>query len=364
MSDTCKQAQYLHIHAPMLSHLLAVSLLAVASSAPKAVPPKSTKAVKATHGDGSVPLHAAPASAPVYYGADLDLPRLGTDRRVVLSEMRRVGLHMLNGEGAHLVFDGGPLGWKGVDKATFGFEGMALDQVDLDFAEPADDAAARDTFLALRRALADRNGLPWFDRVRDGDAKVDKGVDALALQSHQTSWVTNGVKMTLSASYGKQRGVRVSVVRDTHSEAASELTSNATDDDRTWAAQDLTNLALVTRHAADSLFDDFGEQPAVIQAAKAKGKPVTVRLSSVKIPKEIGGINEQVLNRRFEAFADGHWDVDAVKQNKQSADIELEVDVVPLSKSQPNVFAMRLSAKVANGKQKGETLYSAIQALR
>jgi len=120
----------------------------------------------------------------------------------------------------------------------------------------------------------------------------------------------------------------------------------------------------VTRHAADSLFDDFGEQPAVIQAAKLKGKPVTVRLSKVVIPKEIAGINEQVLNRRFEAFADGHWDVDSVKQGKQGADIELEVDVVPLSKSQPNVFAMRLNAKVASGKQKGETLYSAVQALR
>ncbi len=348
----------------MLSHLLAISLLAATSSASKADPQKSTKAAKAVRSDGNVPLHSAPATAPVYYPADLELPKLGTDRRVVLSEMRRVGLHMVNGEGAHLVFDGGPLGWKGVERATFAFEGMGLDQVDLDFAQPADDGATRDLFLALRRALAERNGLPWFDRVRDGDAKVDKGVESLALQSHQTCWVTSGVKMTLSASYGRQRGVRVNVVRDLHTEAAAELTSNATDDERTWAAQDLTNLAMVTRHAADSLFDDFGEQPAILQAAKLKGKPVTVRLTSVKIPKEISGINEQVLNRRFEAFADGHWDVDAVKQNRQGADIELEVDVVPLSKSQPNVFAMRLSAKVANGKQKGETLYSAIQALR
>jgi hypothetical protein len=348
----------------MLAHLLAVSLLAATSSSPKAVSPKSTKAVKSTQSDVNVPLNSAPATAPHYYSADLSLPKLGTDRRVVLSEMRRVGLHMVNGEGSHLVFDGGPVGWKGVEKSTFSFEGMALDQVDIDFATPADDQGTRDLFLSLRQALAERNGLPWFDRVRDGDAHVASGVDALSLQSHQTSWANDGVKMTLAAAYGKQRSVRVSVVRDTHAEAAAELTSNATDDDRTWAAQDLTNLALVTRHAADSLFDDFGEQPAVLQAAKLKGKPITVRLAAVKIPKEIAGINEAVLNRRFAAFADGHWDVDAVDAKGKPADIELEVDVVPLSRSQPNVFAMRLSAKVANGKQKGETLYSAIQALR
>lgn len=348
----------------MLSHLLAVSLLAVTPSASKAASPKSTKAVKPVKSDVSVPLDSAPASAPVYYGADLSLPKIGTDRRVVLSEMRRVGLHMVDGEGAHLVFDGGPLGWKGVEKATFGFENNALDEVEIDFASPADDTATRNLFLSLRKALAERNGLPWFDRVRDGDASVDKGVEALALQSHQTSWAGDGTKTVLSAAYGRQRGVRVVVTRDMHSESAAELTSNATDDERSWAAQDLTNLAMVTRHTADSLFDDFGEQPAILQAAKLKGKPVTVRLSSVKIPKEIAGINETVVNRRFEAFADGHWDVDAVKADKAPADIELVVDVVPLSRSQPNVFAMRLSAKVANGKQKGETLYSAIQALR
>lgn len=345
----------------MLSHLLAVSLFAVTPVASKATPQKPTKTVKS---DVNVPLDAAPASAPRYYAPDLALPKMGTDRRVVLSEMRRVGLKLVNGEGQNLVFDGGPVGWKGVEKATFGFEGQSLDQIDLVFATPADDDAARNLFLSLRQALAERNGLPWFDRVRDGDAKVDKGVEALALQSHQTSWATEGAKTTLSAAYGRQRSVRVSVLPDMHTQAAAELGGNASDDDRTWAAQDLTNLAMVTRHAADSLFDDFGEQPAILTAAKLKGKPVTVRLASVKIPKEISGINETVLNRRFEAFTDGHWDVDAVKSAKAPADIELVMDVVPLSKAQPNVYAMRLSAKVANGKQKGETLYSAVQALR
>jgi len=350
----------------MLSTSLVLVALAVTPASAK---PASSKAPAkaAAKSDGALPLDATPAGAPRYIAGDLELPALGTDRRVILSTMRRGGLHMTEGKGSELVFDGGPLGCTGVEKSTFDFDGMALDQIDLSFATPADDVATRNLFLSLRSALAQRYGLPWFDRVRDGDAKQDHGVDALAMQSHQTSWANEGVKVQLAATYGHTRSVRVLVGRDAHTERAHELTraqSEAQDSATQFGAQELTNMQMVSRLAADSLFDDFGEQPLIIQGAKLKGKPVTVRLRSVKIPKDMTGLDEATVTKRFERFVDGHWDVDAVASKSATPDVDLVVDIVPLSKNQANVFAMRLSAVVASGKQKGETMYSAIQALR
>jgi hypothetical protein len=349
----------------MLSTAIVLAALAVTPAAGK--PAAAKTSAKAPKSDGTVPLDTAPAGSPRYVAGDLELPALGTDRRVVLSNMRRGGLHMTEGAGSQLVFDGGPIGWLGVDKSTFDFDGMALDQIDLQFATPADDVATRNLFLSLRSALAGRYGLPWFDRVRDGDASQDHGVDALSMQSHQTSWANDGIKVQLSATYGHARSVRVLVSRDAHTERAHELTraqSEAADADTHWGAQELTNMAMVSRLAADSLFDDFGEQPLIIQGAKLKGKPVTVRLRSVKIPKGMTGFDEATVAKRFERFVDGHWDVDAVASKSAQPDVDLVVDIVPLSKNQTNTYAMRLSAVVATGKQKGETMYTAIQALR
>lgn len=344
----------------MLHHLLAAAIIITAAGSATSASAKAGKraAKPATH--VSVPLMAAP-SAPHYVAADLSLPALGTDRRVVLSGMRRVGLHMLDGAGARLVFDGGPLGWRDVSRSVFDFDGMTLDLINLEFATQRDDLANRDLFLALRKALAERNGLPWFDRVREGDPAVEKGVEALAMQQHSTSWAKDGTKITLSATYGQHRAVRVVVQRDAHTEAAAEL-ATAGEDDRPWGAQQLTGLAVVSRLAADSLFDDFGEQPAVTQGAKLKGSPISVRLASVHIPKDVAGIDQGNITKRFERFVNGNWDVDA--GSRGHADVELEVDVVPMSRSTPGVYAMRLSARVAKGNQKGETLYAAVQALR
>lgn len=297
-----------------------------------------------------------PSAPSRFISVDMDLPALGTDRRVILTDMRKELLKNTDATGGRLVFNGGPGGWRGVDKALYDFDGTALERIELVFRAEASDADTRSLFLDLRNVLAKRNGMPSFDRVRDGDASIDRGIDALASHKHASSWASAGVKTQLVASYGDSRSVRVVISRDPR----SELAEFAGEENRSWALADLTKQALAARSAADTLFDDFGEQPTIIDGARAKGKPLAVHLKSVNIPKGLAGVRESTVSDRFARFADGHWDVDAATASKD-ADVELVVEVLPGSTA--DRYTMRLSAVIARGARRGETLYTAVQSL-
>lgn len=317
-----------------------------------------TNATSATRANAD---HATPAIAPVassrFVSIDMNLPALGTDRRVVLADMRKELLKNTQATGSRLVFNGGPAGWRGVESANYDFDGTVLERIELVFRSEPTDAATRELFLDLRSTLAKRNGSPSFDRVRDGDASLDRGIDALATQKHATTWAAEGVKTQVVAAYGDNRAVRVIVSRDPHTEAMEAF---GADDGHQWAVADLSKLQLAARAAADTLFDDFGEQPTVIEGAKKKGSAIAVRLRTVNIPKGLASVKESTVMDRFDRFADGHWDVDAVKAAKD-ADIELVVDVLPGATA--DRYTMRLSAVIAQGKRRGETLYTALQTL-
>lgn len=334
----------------MLTPLLIATVLQASSpSASNAAKQRQTTPVAVTP-------ELAPGAPSRFISIDMDLPALGTDRRVVLADMRKELLKNTESTGNRLVFNGGPGGWRGVEKAAYDFDGTALERIELVFRSEATDADNRQLFLELRNTLAKRNGSPSFDRVRDGDASRDRGIDALATQQHATSWASDGIRTQLVATYGDGRSVRVVVTRDPH----TELGAYREDNGHKWAVADSSDQALATRTAADTLFDDFGEQPTVLEGAKAKGKPLTVRLKTVNLPKDLPGVKESTVSDRFERFADGHWDLDAVKTAKD-ADVELLVEIVPGATA--DRFTMRLSAVVAQGKHRGATLYTAVQTL-
>jgi hypothetical protein len=297
------------------------------------------------------------ARAERFVAIDMDLPELGTDRRIILADMRRVGTRLIEDKGGVLVFEGGPTGWDEVETTTFTFNGTKLEQVALVFKKQKDDLRTRSLFFVLRRALAQRHGSPWFDRVRD--EAEEKGPASLALQEHATTWTAQGKRFQLAGAYGEERGVKLVLSRHVQTNELADV-EESDSEQRHWAVNNSSGVALQARQAADHLLNDFGEQEVVIKGARQKGTPITVRLRNVKLPKNVEGLSAGVISSRFEKFVRGHWDVEG---EEREADLELNIEIVPVVAGSRTTFVMRLDAVVARGKERGTTLYSATQQL-
>jgi hypothetical protein len=344
-------ASPLQNHLAMVLHLVASLILTNTALADTARP----KVVE----NGSRVASIANFASHVYTAASMtDLPNLGTDRRVVLATMRHAGLKTLTATGTRLVFDGGLPGWPGVTRAAYDFKNNLLTAITLDFATPSDDIANHQLFWDVRDALAVKHGSPSFDRVRDSDRHRDT---VLATQKDATIWANEGVKIEIEATYGDKRGLVVSVARDPHSEYVGEVASVT--DTQAWAVRDTTTLTLATRAAAESLLDDFGDQQTIVEGARKKGAPINVRLKSVTMPAALAANAKAAVQERFNRFANGDWDVNAVADAAQ-ADVDLVIEVVPVPNAPTESYQMRLSALIAHGTRSGKTLYSATLAIQ
>jgi hypothetical protein len=291
---------------------------------------------------------------------DLNLPELGAQRHVVLAEMRRQGMKLVDGADARMLFDGSPIGWPGARQTLFLFDGLTLQQIDLLFDAPGDDLATRDSFHELRNQLSHKLGSPWFDRAQDPKNKA-RGVTALALHAHASSWIGPQHKILLTSAYGASRRLRITIIPHVRFDEA-EL-AGLDEDDAPWAAKGLSAWTKTVRLTASALLDDFGEQRALMRGAKLKGEPLSVHLRHVDIPTELAGVDREVVERRFDNFVDGHWDL-ALTHSSRGADIEIDVTIEPVIIGGELTFTMRVEAYVAKGKERGEVLYTASQMLK
>lgn len=287
----------------------------------------------------------------------LGLPELGAQRHRVLAEMRGQGLRLVDGAGNRLFFAGAPAGFEGVTHATFYFNGLHLDQIELTMQELSDDHATRTSFLALRRRLATAFGHPWFDRARDPlERSTRTGSGARPLS---TMWTDEHAKVELSSTYGDSRQVRLVVMPFARVDEGV-LAERGDADEIT--GRGVASLSADAKQAAEGLFYDFGEQRHLLDSARTAGHPLRVRLKNVKLPKDVAGIDRVLIERRFAQFTSGHWDFDS-EPNAKRVEIELEVEVLPVIENGETRLRMRLDAFAARGKSKGQPLYSAVRLL-
>lgn len=304
----------------------------------------------------------ASQSTPAQAASDeLSLPKIGAKRRTILAEMRRHGLELVDGEDERMVFDGAPPGFPGVTQAIFYFQGVTLRQIELVFAVPDEDLAARDTFFSMRERLAERLGSPGFDRAKDLVGRRGNRM-TLTLQGHTSTWTDATQKLTLTAEYGAARSLKLTVVQHVPFDEKLAIGEDGDDQMNSWAARELTPWATLVKVAADTLFDDFGEQRTVLQGATVKGQPVAVRLREVRIPSSLEGVERKLIESRFDMFTKGHWDVNATKKAR-AVDLDLDVEIVPVIVNGRSRYAMRLEAFTTRGKDRGQTIYSASHLL-
>ncbi|MEO0459400.1 MAG: hypothetical protein AAF219_01065 [Myxococcota bacterium] len=267
----------------------------------------------------------------------MQLPELGSQRRVVMSEMRRAGFELLESEGDTLVFAGAPPGWMKATTTTYVFRHLVAEEVRVDYIDVPNTKHTARVYSDVKRRLSDWFGAPWLDRVPQG--RSVRG-------PLRTTWESPGLFAQLSTERKPINNVSVSVKRSAHFNAKREVESVKGDDMPYDAAQAYVGLSTSAKGAMEALFDDFGEMRLVLEGAKSKGAPLKVSLSEISLPpEELKGVDRMLFERRFFQLISGHWNLEPAGDG-QPSDVELKVSMVPTRVKGKQSYAIRLDAFV------------------
>lgn len=297
-----------------------------------------------------------------------DLPELGSQRRVVMAEMRAMGYRVLDASGDTMVFQGGPVSWKRPTQTTYFFRHNIAEEVRFDYSDMSKDPDADRMFRTVRSRVSRWSGTPWFSR--DADTEMRKG----SMRAMRTTWESPKFATVLESRHGANRGVTLSIRRSARLLARDEVEA-IKGDTNPWDQQaEFAGLSTSAKEAVENLLDDLGEHPLVRDGAKRKGKPLHIKLGQLDLGK-VAGVDATLVKRRFLQFVSGHWDMNSVEQSRE-ADLEVNITLVPsmsggkkiytveLNAVAPNMEAVRGQRKqrrrgAKNGAVAGKTIYSA-----
>lgn len=288
----------------------------------------------------------------------MEVPELGSRRRVVMSEMRRAGFELMSSENDTLVFRGSPRGWPEATTTTYVFRHLIAEEIRLDYIDMPSANGAKRLYAGLKKRLTEQFGAPWLERRPDVDSTASP-------PPLRTTWEDEALYAELVSTHTPLHSLSLSIKRSAHLNAKREV--EAVKGDEVSYELAYVGLSTLAKEAAETLFDDFGEMREILDAAKSKGKPLTVKLSEVKVPEDAKGVDRDLIERRFIQLAAGNWNLE-LKDGK--TDIELSVSLVPTTVAGKKTFSMRLEAYVDEGRSQrrrkvaGRKLYSASHRLR
>ncbi|MEM6734076.1 MAG: hypothetical protein AAF658_21115, partial [Myxococcota bacterium] len=237
-------------------------------------------------------------------------------------------------ENDKLVFRGSPDGWPKATTTTFVFRHLVAEEVRLDYIDLPSVKDARRLHAGLKQRLSKWFGAPWLERLPAQDEKAT---------ASKTTWENEALYAELASEHSPLDSVSVFIRRSAHLEAKREVEAVKGDAD----SYDLAYVGLSTlaKEAAETLFDDFGELPLVLESARDKGEPLTVKLSDVEVPEEVEGVDRELIERRFMQLTAGNWNLE-LTSGKRATDVELRVALVPTRVNGKKTFSMRLDAYV------------------
>lgn len=288
----------------------------------------------------------------------MDVPDLGSRRRVVMSEMRRAGFELMSSANDTLVFRGTPEGWPEATTTTYVFRHLVAEEIRLDYIDVPSVQQAKRLYAGLKKRLTESFGAPWLERRPD----VESRGSAPPLR---TTWENEALYAELLSTHEPLHSVSLSIKRSAHLAAKREVEAVKGDEESYDLAYN--GLSTLAKEAAETLFDDFGELREILEAAKSKGEPLTVRLADVEVPEDAAGVDRDLIERRFMQLAAGNWNLE-LREGK--TDIQLSVALVPTTVAGKKTFSMRLEAYVDEGRSQqrkkiaGRKLYSASHRLR
>lgn len=282
-------------------------------------------------------------------GATIDIPELGTKRRVVMAAMRMSGHRLLDGSGERLDFNGGPVGLERAIKSSYRFSGVTLDDVMIDFGRAAANQEERQFYRSVRRQLVTQYGGQWHGTARTTAGRVVR----------KTTWRRTDSRVTLRSL----RNGRVIVRIRRHQGRKQQQPVQAPVFERAmWSPSQYNPSATRAKIVAEELLAEFGDQRVISQGARRKGAPIGVRLKTIEIPANAVGIDSYLIHQRFIRFIKGYWEV-ALARTRRRADVDLELKVVPTLHNGSRGFAMQLEARALNGRGRGRVLYSATRRI-
>lgn len=267
----------------------------------------------------------------------VELPELGSKRRVVMSKMRRAGFDVVSSANDTLVFSGSPEGWMDATTTTYVFRGLIAEELRLDYIDLKDRKASNRIFASIKTRMSKWFGAPWLDRVpppADSSGPL------------KTTWLNTALRAELMTDHDPLHSVTLSITRSAHLRAKREVESVKGDDMPFGAAASYVGLSTSVKEAAEILFDDFGEMDMVRESAKAKGEPLKVSLSEVSLPKDVQGVDETLIQRRFMQLTAGHWNLES--SETAESDVEFKVALISSTVGGERIYAMRLDAFVTD----------------
>jgi hypothetical protein len=268
--------------------------------------------------------------------------------------MRRGGLALEDGAGSTLVFGEGPAQWVDATQTVFHFDDLKLSRMEFTYENLSTADVLCSTYKKLWERLQSELGYPW-DQTQSLEESCVNGQPAKHLEASFTDFSTRGVL--------RIEGNRARVVLGPDGApgkfGAVQEKVEAEEDTSQYAA-----YAIAARFAAESLLDEFGDQPFVSKAAKRRRRPVFVRLQGIKIAKSLQSVDKMLIERRVRNIIRGEWDLDLTRSARR-AELEMKVAIVPALRDGERIYAMTLEVRdaKAKGKNKKKVLFSGARVL-
>ncbi|MEO1173126.1 MAG: hypothetical protein AAFX94_13910 [Myxococcota bacterium] len=265
----------------------------------------------------------------------VDLPELGSQRRVVMSKMRRAGFEMLSSKDDTLVFAGSPDGWPKATTTTYIFRGLIAEELRVEYIDVETRKRSNKIYSGIKARMSKWFGAPWLDRVPPPSDSAGP---------LRTTWENTALRAELQMKHDPLHTVSIAIKRSAHLQAKQEVESVKGDEMPYDAAASYIGLSTSVKEAAEILFDDFGEMDMVRESARAKGEPLKVALGEVSLPRDVKGVDETLIQRRFLQLTAGHWNLES--SAAEDSDVEFRVALVLTSAGGKRVYSMRLDAFV------------------
>ena len=279
-------------------------------------------------------------------GSEMDLPELGSKRRVVMAEMRIAGANLLDSSGDRLEFIGGPAGLPEASTSSFSFDtDLTLTGGNILFPRVNGREETSRRFRQLSGRITHSCGKP----------ESSKGLVA--------TWVCKDTQIELRADAHGDTELTISPPRHQREQAMPQAkpATDVTDEVAVWSPRFFHERTTATKRAVENLLHDLGHQKFLQWGYRMKGSPLGLRLDNVEVPHGIDGIDGDLLKVRFLYFVRGNWNVDVAKTPQQT-DIDLDMRIVETDGNNPR-YAVQLTARAAHGKARGRVLYSRSQHL-
>lgn len=265
----------------------------------------------------------------------VDLPRLGSQRRVVMSQMRRAGSRVVDARGDRIVFTGGPQFWPGLSTTTYVFRYLVAEELQLGFTGFEDLKSLNRVYTDAQRRLTQWFGAPWLERLPDGPI----GESPL-----RTMFEWPGFHIELTTSQSPEALVVVSIKRSAHLTAKQEVESVKNETAHYDPLRGYIGWSTKVKSAIEALFDDFGELQMVREGAQLKGAPLKVSLRKISLPRApIPGVDRSLVEQRFIQMTSGHWHLEPI-DDRLASDVEFRVAFAPTQIDGEATYAIRLEA--------------------